>query len=124
MNGNMKQARRYHWHSAAVRDFTDAPHSAIVGEHAGVIQNLVDHEAGPARDALLAIVREPPDRILGDVRHLVAPAHHDVRAKCNRGMYTAVVDNLDLGECPFELSNSLLEDRELRLGILISGAVP
>src|SRR4029079_17012222 len=43
LNPASRTARRYHWHSAAVRDFTDAPHTAIVGEHAGIIQNLVDH---------------------------------------------------------------------------------
>jgi hypothetical protein len=81
LNAATRTARRYHWHSAAVRDFTDAPHTAIVGEDAGVIQNLVDHHAASARAALLAIAREPPDRILHEARHLVAPAHHEVRAE-------------------------------------------
>jgi len=80
LNAVSRTARRYHWHSATIRDFTDAPHTAIVGEHGGIIQNLVDHDAGAARDALLTIVHQPPDRVLGDVRHLVAPSHHDVRA--------------------------------------------
>src|SRR6185436_8341029 len=35
-------ARRYHWHSRTVRDFTSGPHTAIVGEHQGTIMNLVD----------------------------------------------------------------------------------
>src|SRR6185436_18841175 len=33
MNEDSRLARRYHWHSAAVRDFTSEPHTAIVGEH-------------------------------------------------------------------------------------------
>lgn len=77
-------ARRYHWHSATVRDFNDftaAPHTAIVGEPAGVIQNLVDLEARPAQAALLAIVHEPPDKVLSEVRAWTAPRHHDVRAE-------------------------------------------
>ena len=60
MNEAQRLARRYHWHSASVRDFTCEPHTGIVGEHAGVIRNLVDRDARPAQDALLAIVREPP----------------------------------------------------------------
>jgi len=85
MNEATRLARRYHWHSAAIRDFTSAPHTAIVGEHAGRIMNLVDREARPAQDALLAITREDPSRTLADVRrlttrHLSMPAHHDVRA--------------------------------------------
>ena len=35
MNETTGTARRYHWHSATVRDFTAEPHTAIVGEHAG-----------------------------------------------------------------------------------------
>jgi uncharacterized protein len=80
MNQDSRLARRYHWHSAAVRDFTSAPHTAIVGEYAGTIMNLVDPKARPAQDALLAITRENPIRTLSDARHLTMPRHHDVRA--------------------------------------------
>ncbi|HVW04920.1 MAG TPA: DUF763 domain-containing protein [Vicinamibacterales bacterium] len=80
LNEASRTARRYHWHSASVRDFVASPHTAIVGEHAGVIQNLVDARAKPAQDALLAIAHEHPDAVLRDVRTLVMPRHHDVRA--------------------------------------------
>ena len=80
MNGQAGIARRYHWHSAAVRDFTSAPHTAIVGVHQGVIMNLVDPQAKPAQDALLAIVREHPETTLREIQKLDMPAHHDVRA--------------------------------------------
>jgi uncharacterized protein len=80
MNEATRLARRYHWHSATVREFTADPHTAIVGAHAGTIQNLVDTRARPAQDALLTIVRDDPARTLADVRRLVMPAHHDVRA--------------------------------------------
>src|SRR5919106_2979672 len=52
MNEATRLARRYHWHSAAVRDFTADPHTAIVGANAGTIQNLVDARARPAQDAM------------------------------------------------------------------------
>jgi hypothetical protein len=74
-------ARRYHWHSATVRDFTTEPHTAIVGTHIGTIQNLVDRRATPAQDALLAITRDDPSRTLADIRRLVMPRHHDVRPR-------------------------------------------
>ncbi len=79
MNEASGLARRYHWHSAAVRDFTSGPHTGIVGEHQGIITNLVDKEAAPAQNALLAIAKEHPDTTLSEARKLVAPAHHDVR---------------------------------------------
>jgi uncharacterized protein len=81
MNEASDLARRYHWHSADVRDFTCDPHTAVVGEHQGDIMNLVDRQASPAQTALLAIAREHPDVTLREARHLVVPRHHDVRAE-------------------------------------------
>ncbi len=80
MNDASRTARRYHWHSAAVRDFTADPHAAIVGAHAGTICNLVDAQARPAQNALLTIARQPVSQTLAEARRLVMPAHHEVRA--------------------------------------------
>jgi uncharacterized protein len=95
MNEASRLARRYHWHSATVRDFTADPHTAIVGQHAGTIMNLVDGRAKPAQDALLTIAGEDPSRTIAEVRRLAPagsparvlgalgckmPSHHDVRA--------------------------------------------
>ncbi|WP_315702649.1 MULTISPECIES: DUF763 domain-containing protein [unclassified Bradyrhizobium] len=95
MNGDKRQARRYHWHSEALRSFVDAPHSAIDGPSQGEIVNLTDHRAEPSRIAQLDLLAElGPDRIVGEFErmnaappaqgvlpHLVMPAHHDVRPK-------------------------------------------
>ncbi len=80
LNDQSGTARRYHWHSAQVRDFVAEPHSGIVGEHQGLIMNLVDAQAEPAQTAMLDIVREHPEKTLSATRHLQLPAHHDVRA--------------------------------------------
>jgi hypothetical protein len=81
MNEASRTARRYHWHSANVRDFTSNPHSAIVGDSLGEIMNLVDAQAKPAQDAILSIVREDPDATLAECQKLVMPSHHEVRAE-------------------------------------------
>jgi len=81
MNPQNHLARRYHWHSATVRNFVSDPHSAIVGEPQGEIRNLVDARAERAQDALLSITRAPLESVLTDVRKLSMPMHHDVRAK-------------------------------------------
>ena len=83
MNDSTGLARRYHWHSATVRDFTSEPHTAIVGESVleGSIMNLVDNRAKPAQTVLLEIARENPERTLREVPRLVMPAHHDVSEK-------------------------------------------
>jgi uncharacterized protein len=79
MNESTKMARRYHWHSANVRDFTSEPHTGIVGENQGTIMNLVDAQAKEAQGALLEIAKENPDSTLQTAKRLIAPGHHDVR---------------------------------------------
>lgn len=75
LNDATGYARRYHWHSASVRDFVNDPHAAIVGEPQGDILNLVDKRAAPARAALLEVSREDPTRTLTMVRR------HEVRKR-------------------------------------------
>jgi hypothetical protein len=81
MNPQNHLARRYHWHSATVRNFVSDPHSAIVGKPQGEIQNLVDARAEKARSVLLSITRAPMESVLTDLRKLSMPMHHDVRPK-------------------------------------------
>jgi uncharacterized protein len=81
MNPASSLARRYHWHSPKVRDFSCEPHAAIVGEHQGTILNLVDARAVRAQRALLDVTQQPLDVSLAQVRKLTMPAHHDVREK-------------------------------------------
>jgi hypothetical protein len=81
MNPGNHLARRYHWHSASVRDFVSDPHTAILGKPQGEILNLVDARAARAQQALLTIAREPVEASLNEARKLTMPAHHDVRAK-------------------------------------------
>jgi uncharacterized protein len=97
MNGDCRQARRYHWLSEGLTSFVDAPHAAIAGEPQGEIVNLADRRAEASRRGQLDLLASlGPDRIVGEMRglsappaappdqpllpHLVMPAHHDVRA--------------------------------------------
>jgi len=80
MNQASRLARRYHWHSASVRDFVSDPHTAIVGKPQGKILNLVDSRADQAQRALLTIAAEPVETALQEARELLLPQHHDVRA--------------------------------------------
>jgi hypothetical protein len=94
MNGDKRQARRYHWHSEALVSFVDAPHRAIDGPAQGEIVNLTDRRAEPSRAAQIELLSAlGPDRIVSELAaidgkrpaqallpHLVMPAHHDVRS--------------------------------------------
>jgi uncharacterized protein len=75
------KARRYHWHSAAVQSFVEEPHTAICGEHQGEIMNLIDKRAQPSQQAILAITREQPDKIIAEAKHLRMPMYADIQAK-------------------------------------------
>lgn len=99
MNDARGQARRYHWLSEGLKDFVDAPHSAIEGESQGQIINLTDRRANASRRGQLQLLQEMgPDRIAQEwsklapqkaalpadaptLPHLVMPAHHDVRGE-------------------------------------------
>jgi hypothetical protein len=94
MNGDKRQARRYHWHSEGLQSFVEEPHNAIDGPQQGTIVNLTDKRAAPARNAQLDLLGSlGPDRIVEayqrltekpalqlQLPHLLMPAHHDVRA--------------------------------------------
>ena len=108
MNGDTRQARRYHWLSEGLTSFVDAPHAAIEGATQGNIVNLADHRAERSRRTQVellqsmgadAIAREfgrleasqPAVRKAGAARaevaplqlgllpHLSLPDRHDVR---------------------------------------------
>jgi len=97
MNGERKQARRYHWISEGMKSFVDEPHAAIEGPAQGDIINLTDRRAAASRRQQLELLTGlGPDRIAAEfvliadgkgeppsqptLPHLVMPAHHDVRA--------------------------------------------
>jgi hypothetical protein len=116
MNGQRRQARRYHWLSEGLTSFVDDPHTAIEGARQGEIVNLADRCAAPSRCAQLDLLSSlGPDRIVSELArlegpeprtevdvqpllpHLVMPAHHDVRpedvvARRLRGNLAAAAD--------------------------------
>jgi uncharacterized protein len=100
MNGENRQARRYHWLSEGLTSFVDRPHAAIEGRGEGEIVNLTDHRAEPSRRGQLDLLQSlGPDGITGELAklgesaprpasppqqqlalpHLEMPGHHDVR---------------------------------------------
>lgn len=127
MNEENSLARRYHWHSATVRDFTCEPHSAIVGRNQGVIMNLVDARAKDSQSAILNLVHEGPERALQEARSLQMPAHHDVRAENvdlkRLGAVLAVAYEKDLRDFASLLLTENLGPRTLQSLALIAEVV-
>ncbi|TDW37358.1 hypothetical protein EV128_101837 [Rhizobium azibense] len=101
MNGDKRQARRYHWLSEGLESFVNSPHTAIEGRRQGNIINLADRRAERSRAGQLDLLTTlGPDGILREAAalardiakpapqpdqpllpHLILPAHHDVREK-------------------------------------------
>jgi uncharacterized protein len=102
MNGERRQARRYHWLSEGLKSFVLEPHAAIEGPGQGRIVNLTDRRAEASRRLQVEALHSlGPDGIARQFRqlharelpppppaphpeqaclpHLVMPAHHDVR---------------------------------------------
>ncbi|MET3858660.1 DUF763 domain-containing protein [Rhizobium sp. OAE497] len=98
MNGERRQARRYHWLSEGLKSFLDSPHAAIEGRGQGLIMNLADARARPSRDAQLELLDNiGPDGIIHelnkinprvnaepfaaqmDLPHLIMPMRHEVQ---------------------------------------------
>jgi uncharacterized protein len=117
MNGDKRQARRYHWHSVELASFVDEPHSAIDGPAQGEIVNLTDHRAKRSRTAQLELLREMgPENIVNELAaierkepaqallpHLVMPAHHDVRSSdvFSRRLYGTLAAAAERGPVDF-----------------------
>lgn len=80
MNDETGMARRYHWHSNHVSSFIENPHTFIYGKNQGVILNLTDTQSAPAKESILSITKENPEAILPEIRRIVMPRHHEVRA--------------------------------------------
>ncbi|WP_291910615.1 DUF763 domain-containing protein [Chitinophaga sp. CB10] len=81
MNDDSGMARRYHWHSSAFESFTEAPHTYIYGHNQGLILNLTDVNAGHTKAGILELVKEKPAHLLPEIRNLVMPSHHELRAE-------------------------------------------
>jgi len=81
MSVHSSTARRYHWHSEGLSSFVSDPHTGICGPAQGDILNLADARADKARNGIMEITNEPPEKMLNESRKLLMPAHHDVKSK-------------------------------------------
>jgi len=81
MNGATSTARRYHWHSPTLASFVEEPHTFIYGPNQGQIINITDKKADTTRAGVLQLAKEGPERLLPEIKKLVMPSHHDVKAK-------------------------------------------
>jgi hypothetical protein len=80
LNDSSGMARRYHWHSTQFQSYLDNPHAGITGENQGLILNLADTKAADTRTGIVKIAEESPEKMMKEIRKIVMPRHHEVRA--------------------------------------------
>ena len=70
MNEDLRQARRYHWLSSKLADFTEEPQAAICCDRAADTLNLVSRENEGIRDLSSKIACRQPSRIIGEIKQM------------------------------------------------------
>ncbi len=72
MNADLRYARRYHWLAEQLRSYVADPHAAVACDQRNPALNLVAGEAESHRQAVAALAREHPDRIMREIRPLLS----------------------------------------------------
>ena len=78
LNKANRRARRYHWHSDAVKSFT-SPHTGIVGIEDQSILNLVDENAQDLQNNIVKLTKTRPNEVIEAYQEANLPDRHDVR---------------------------------------------
>lgn len=68
MNTELQKARRYHWLSLKIKDFTEEPHSGIVSDIKVKPLNLTAKESKENKEISTELVREDPKTFLKDIK--------------------------------------------------------
>ena len=70
MNTELQKARRYHWLSLKIKDFTEEPHSGIVSDVKLKPLNLVAKESRKNKEISVEMVREEPKTFLKEIKKI------------------------------------------------------
>lgn len=121
MNGERKQARRYHWLSEDMKSFVDAPHAAIEGPGQGRIVNLADRRAEISRRAQIELLHAlGPDGIAREFGKIEA-AQADARVETLFGHLPVRSGTSDTGPQLELLPHLMLPDRhEVRASDIVA----
>ena len=127
MNDKAGMARRYHWHSPAVRSFVRNPHTGISGKNQGLLINLSDQKAEGAQGAILNFASLRPEQQNRELQQLFLPDRHDVRAEDvdskRLGAVLAVAAEAGVRDFPGLLLTNGLGPRTLQSLALVSEVI-
>jgi hypothetical protein len=102
MNTQIQKARRYHWLSLKIRDFTEEPHSAIVSDVKLKPLNLVAKESKENKEISVEMVREEPKTFLRDLKLICEKSNSLMEQKRLAGFCEMELKNVEFYHHPVE----------------------
>lgn len=79
MNDDNGKARRYHWLSDSVDEFTHDPQNAVCAQNQHqFVLNMVDEESEESRKASSELTREKPNRLMTELIKYELPDRHQI----------------------------------------------
>jgi hypothetical protein len=107
MNPATRYARRYHWLAEGVKDFVCEPHQAICCDYRGSVLNLVAQESQGTRDAVGALSKEDPDKVITEakrIERLDLPRRHFIQFNDlnTKRLYQILLKTYERGTTGFE----------------------
>jgi hypothetical protein len=102
MNTQLQKARRYHWLSLKIQDFTEEPHSGIVSDVRLKPLNLVAKESKENKEISVEMVREEPKTFLRDFRLIYEKSDSLMKQKRLPGLCEMELKDVEFYHHPVE----------------------
>ena len=100
MNTENQKARRYHWYSPLVEDFTEEPHSGIISAKKEKPLNLVSKKSRGNKEVSTELVREEPKTFLKDIASILDKSDSLIRQKRLPGFTEMELENREFFSHP------------------------
>jgi hypothetical protein len=102
MNAKIQKARRYHWLSLKIKDFTEEPHSGIVSDVRLKPLNLVAKESKENKEISVELVREEPKTFLNDIKLISEKSNSLMKQKRLPGFCEMELEDVEFYHHPVE----------------------
>jgi hypothetical protein len=102
MNTHFQKARRYHWLSLKIKDFTEEPHSGIVSDVRLKPLNLVAKESRENKEISVEMVKEEPKTFLRDIKLISEKSSPLMKQKRLSGFCEMELEDVEFYHHPVE----------------------
>ncbi len=102
MNIDSQKARRYHWLSSSLRDFTELPHSGIISDVKVKPLNLTAKESRENKEISTGLVAEEPKTFLKDIKLINEKSNSLMRQKRMAGFTEMELKDVEFYHHPIE----------------------